>query len=208
MSELFSAGMAWMLFGVVNMSFMAIGAKLLKLYTCQGVIKVAFVRSFIMGLGAYCHGRFIGKVNPFAIQSKMYLPLFWRCLYGSFAFYFELIALYLMPISLAIPIYFTQPIFAMVIGYIYLNEKMSKIDVVGVFVSMVGVILISNPNLLNQKRDLEDYPYFYYGVVSCLCGALSSGFAYLWMRKIGINTHSSAKPMFFGIFSTILLTII
>jgi len=96
----------------------------------------------------------------------------------------------------------------MIIGYIFLDEKMGKRDVVGVFVSMAGVILISNPDLLNQKRDLEDYPYFYLGVASCLCGALSSGFAYLWMRKIGMNTHSSAKPMFFGIFSTILLTIL
>ena len=37
-------------------------------------------------------------------------------------------------------------------------------------------------------------------MVAAVAGGMSSGMAYMWMRKIGMQVHSSIKPLYFGIF--------
>jgi len=107
---------------------MAIGAKLIKLNTPWNVFKVALWRSIIMSLGSYSHAKFKIKVDPFqeVFSSKELIWLmFWRALFGSLAFLFELGAIYLMPISLAMVLYFTQPIFAAFFGYLFNKERLN-----------------------------------------------------------------------------------
>ena len=180
-----------MLFGVTSMSFMAIGAKCIKAYTNINILKVALVRSTIMTFGSYCHGRFIGKIKPFNIDRKTANLLFFRGLFGTLAFYFELIAIYLMPISLAIVLYFTNPIMASLLSYIFIGEKLGIFDFIGIGVSMLGVVIVSKPDLIIpsakdvRMQDHIDYPYYYWGVAAALSGSFSSGLAYLWMRRIG-----------------------
>ena len=96
-----------MLFGVTLMSFMNIGAKLVKINTQHSVLKVAFIRSFIMSVGSYSHGRFIYGVDPFKMSKAMWKLMFWRSLFGTMAFLLEVTAIYLMPISLAIVLVYT-----------------------------------------------------------------------------------------------------
>ena len=136
-----------MLFGVLSMSFMAIGVKCIKLKTDQNVFKIALFRGTIMWLGAYIHGRYFAKVKPYGINREMVKLMFFRGLFGTMAFYFEIIAIYLMPISLAIVIYFTNPMFISLFSYFFLGEKLSKFDIVGMFVSFLGVAIISNPDI-------------------------------------------------------------
>ena len=130
------------------MSFMAIGAKLVKLNTNHGVMKVAFFRSFIMATGAYSHGKFIYGVDPWDIDKDMRWLMLWRSVFGTLAFYFELVAIYLMPISLAMVLYFTQPVFAGLFGFIFNGEKLNKFDIFGVVFSLIGVITVSKPDLI------------------------------------------------------------
>ena len=69
--------------------------------------------------------------------------MFWRSLFGSMAFLFEFSAIYLMPISLAIVLVYTQPIFTSILGFIFQNEKLSKYDILGLIFSLFGVFIIS-----------------------------------------------------------------
>jgi len=137
-----------MLFGVISMSFMAIGAKCIKTYTTINIFKVALARAVIMTAGSYCHGRFVAKIRPFDIDRKTAKLLFFRGFFGTLAFYFELIAIFLMPISLAIVLYFTNPIMASVFSYLFIGEKLGIFDIVGIGVSMIGVVIISKPELI------------------------------------------------------------
>ena len=59
------------------------------------------------------------------------------------AFLFEFSAIYLMPISLAIVLVYTQPIFTSILGFIFQNEKLSKYDILGLIFSLFGVFIIS-----------------------------------------------------------------
>ena len=71
-----------------------------------------------------------------------------RSIFGTMAFFFELVAIYLMPISLAIVLYFTQPVFASVFGFIFNGEKLNKFDIFGVIFSLMGVIIVSKPEII------------------------------------------------------------
>ena len=74
--------------------------------------------------------------------------MLWRSVFGTMAFYFELVAIYLMPISLAMVLYFTQPVFAGLFGFIFNGEKLNKFDIFGVVFSLIGVITVSKPDLI------------------------------------------------------------
>jgi dolichyl-phosphate-mannose--protein O-mannosyl transferase len=47
---------------------------------------------------------------------------------------------------------------------------------------------------------MEKYPYFNWGVVAALFASLSSGFAYLTMRRIGTKISSVVITMYMGAF--------
>ena len=143
-----SKGLLYMLVGVIFMSFMAIGAKLIKLNTPWNVFKVALWRSIVMSIGSYAHAKLHLKTDPFqelSSQPDLVMPMVWRSIFGTLAFLFELGAIYLMPISLAIVLYFTQPIFAGLFGFWFNGERLSKLDVAAAVFSMIGVIILSNP---------------------------------------------------------------
>jgi hypothetical protein len=76
---------------------------------------------------------------------------------------------------------------------------------------MFGVLLLANPTLifpfLKESRgrsfDVNKYPHFYLGVFVALCGSVSSGFAYLTMRRMGTHIHALHGPLYFGVFNII-----
>lgn len=71
---------------------------------------------------------------------------------------------------------------------------------------MIGVILMTNPKLIlpwidfETAYDLKDYPNFKLGVFIALTTAVSSGFAYLAMRKMGTDIDPTASTFHYGAF--------
>ena len=121
-----------------------------------------------------------------------------------------IVAIYLMPVSIAAVLVHTSPIMTSIFSFLVLGEKLSVFDLIGIFVSLIGVIIISNPDLIVSFFDKnvgetiiskKEYPYFTYGVISGILGSMSAGLAYLWMRKIGKKVNASLLPMYFGIIS-------
>jgi len=98
-----------------------------------------------MSVGSYCHGKFIHKIDPFDISKDYFKLMIMRGIYGTLAFLFQLISIYLMPISLAMVLYFTQPIFASVFGYLFNNEGLNCFDIFGIIFSLFGTSIICNP---------------------------------------------------------------
>ena len=79
------------------------------------------------------------------------------------------------------------------------------------------MIIVSKPEIIfskfgieteMSKEDEKDYPYFALGVCSAISGAMSSAGAYVFMRRIGTRVHTCLKPMYFGIFSSIMCIVI
>ena len=51
-----------------------------------------------------------------------------------------------MPISMAMCIIMTMPVWVALIAHFYLDEKMNKLQIVAVFTSMLGVFIINKPH--------------------------------------------------------------
>lgn len=100
-----------------------------------------------MSAGSYGHARIHG-IDPFVMPEGVPYQMFWRSVFGTLAFLCEISAIYLMPISLAITIYFTQPIFAGLFGYIFLGEKLNIFDQCGLVFALFGVLLIARPPVI------------------------------------------------------------
>jgi len=118
----------------------------------------------------------------------------------------QFISLYLLPFSLAIVLQFTQPISAALINYLFNGEKLSTLQWCSIFSAMFGVLCITDPGLLFPWLDIErgynikEYPYFGWGVFFALGHSVSSGFAYLAMRKMGTKIDATASTFHYGFF--------
>lgn len=123
----------------------------------------------------------------------------------------QFVGIYCLPFSLAVVLYFTQPISAAVVSYIFNGESLSPLQIISIFFAMFGVIVLTNPTFvfpfLSEEDAIgyskSDYPHFNLGVFFALFGSVMSGFAYLCMRKLGTTVHSVLNPLWFGIFSVV-----
>jgi drug/metabolite transporter (DMT)-like permease len=109
----------------------------------------------------------------------------------------------LLPLSLAVVLYFTQPISAILVARVFNGEVLNTMQIISVAAAMVGVLLLTNPSIieggdLGKELDFVDYPYYYWGVIAALSGSFCSGFAYLMMRRMGTNIHALHGPLYFG----------
>ena len=91
------------------------------------------------------------------------------------------------------------------------GEKLTKIDIISIISAMIGVIIITNPQLIDSDASqesfdklIEQYPYFYVGIIGSLSYSFFSGMAYVYIRRIGKDVHISLGPMYFGFFSALL----
>ena len=72
--------------------------------------------------------------------------------------YLFLWSMRLIPLSLASSIFYAAPIVTSILSYFLLGEKLSKLEVISIFSSLFGVILLSNPELVfpSLKKEAEE----------------------------------------------------
>jgi drug/metabolite transporter (DMT)-like permease len=161
-----------------------------------------------MALGCYGHAKY-SKIDVLKVPQESATLLFGRCFFGFVSYMGQFVGIYCLPFSLAVVLYFTQPISAAVVSYIFNGESLSPLQIISIFFAMFGVIVLTNPTFVFPFLSPEDaigynksdYPNFNLGVFFALFGSVMSGFAYLCMRKLGTTVHSVLNPLWFGTFS-------
>ena len=93
-----------------------------------------------------------------------------------------------------------------------MGEKLAKLEVVSIFSSLFGVILLTKPELIfsQMKNDVplqDDYNYTT-GIFLSFVGAISGALAYLYCRMIGKTLHPSVHPFYFAITTAIVGTLL
>lgn len=71
-----------------------------------------------------------------------------RCVMGVLSTFGLYLAIEVLPLSLAVTIYYTSPIFAAILCYLFLGEKLSKLEIISIFSSLFGMILLTKPQLI------------------------------------------------------------
>lgn len=129
------------------MGSMNVVAKYVSTETSVTVMQMGVFRGFFMTLGSYSHCRFRG-IDFLKIPDGMGLLLAMRGLFGSLSSLFAFYGIFLMPLSLAVVLYYTQPISASVINCLFNGEKLGALQIISIFSSMVGVVFLTCPEVL------------------------------------------------------------
>jgi drug/metabolite transporter (DMT)-like permease len=78
----------------------------------------------------------------FKVPKRLYMSLTIRVMAGAIAVYFLNLALRRLPLLIVSLIYNTAPIFTALFGWLVLEEKISYIESISLFVCFVGVYFL------------------------------------------------------------------
>lgn len=102
-----------------------------------------------------------------------------------------------LPLADATVIQYTNPVWAGLLAVPFLGERLRRREVLSVLVSMAGVALVMQPSFLfGHGVGLDPVT-----VVIGLVGAMSSGVAYVTVRKLGATEHPAVIVFYFSLVS-------
>jgi drug/metabolite transporter (DMT)-like permease len=187
-------GMRYMAAGAFCFSLMSLLVKLAgaRLPT-QEVVMTRAIVTMILSIAALRHAR----VPPWGTQRGL---LTLRGVFGFLAlscFYHSLTHL---PIADATVIQYTNPVYAGLLAVPLLGERLRRREVLSVFFSMVGVLLVMRPAFLFGGSAHELPPVT---VIIGLAGAMCSAAAYITVRKLGRTEHPAVIISYFSVISVI-----
>eukprot|EP00347_Sterkiella_histriomuscorum_P011479 403372297 len=189
-------------------------------HTQVNVLQAVIMRSMFLGLGSYLHLK-KDKVSVIEIPRRLWKYIVLRAIFGFTSTCSMYIALDYLPLSQTITIYYVQPIFVAIACFVFLGERLAKLEVVSVFSAMFGVILLTQPQLIfpflvedtqtnnstvddsleeGVAKNLSDY---FFGVSLALFGAMSGACVYVVCRVIGKDLHVSVHSFYFAMMTGI-----
>ena len=154
-----------------------------------------FYRSVVQGI--LC--MFVAKVsgiNPIG-PSQHFKLLNLRGLLGGIQIYLYFLTMQFLPISMATALFMTTPIYTLVLGAVFLKEQISKTKISAVFISIIGIVMVSHPNTWSSN------PHDLYGSLCAIGEAISTAFIIIVIKKIG-DVHYSILVFYLSAFMFVL----
>lgn len=184
--------------GFVLMNFMS------KLMYMEGNIN-QFEIVYYRGVSLFLFNLFYALVNHIdilGIPKNIALPLFLRTIFGSIGIILQFTSNIYLPLSIGASLFYIYPIATSVGAFFFLKEKLSKLEIVGLFLAFIGVVCIVSATEENiEYGDIKLYQYLY-----PLLNAMCSVSVYLITRKIGVDVHFIVIPTWFGVMQSFIAT--
>ena len=166
--------MIYMAISSACFSLMAFLLKLLFIKSDVSTFEVTYWQSIMMGVLNFSLFKAYGQDHlkvPQAYRSTLILRSIFAFL-GMVGYY---LALEFTDLSKATTLYWTNPVFTAVISYFIINEYLSFIDWVAIFVSFFGILVMQNPwsqfqESLNKSR--SDLIIDWLGSLAAIGGAI------------------------------------
>ena len=138
---------------------------------------------------------FIMGVNVLDVKKDIRFKLFLRCLFGGIGMPCLFLGLKFIPASKATLIVNIHPMLVSIAAYFVLNEKLTKVKILGVIGAFIGVALFSHhKNLIPGEKD-----EYFIGValasIACIC---TTGVA-VTLRMINQHIHFVMSPFWIGV---------
>ena len=109
----------------------------------------------------------------------------------------------------ATALYFMSPAFTVVLTYYILNEKVNSYQLIGLMLTIIGVVIISRPQFIFNRSENSKYDkYFYICVGCCLFAAICDSFVYIFIRKIGKTVNNAVVLNYLILFGSIFTIIL
>lgn len=100
-----------------------------------------------MAFGCWVHMKKDG-VSFIDIPRHLFKLILLRGLFGFMSTMGLYIAIDYLPMSLAVTVYYTQPIIVAIICFLILGERLGKLEILSIFSAMFGVVLLTRPELI------------------------------------------------------------
>ena len=189
----FPTGLRYMVLAAFFFSLMALLVKVAgqRLPTAEMVLArsvVAVVLSYGMLRRA--------NVNPWGQRKGL---LIFRGLAGFGGLLCMFYALTKLPLADATVIVYTNPVFTAILAALFLREMMGRREVLGLLLSLGGVVLVAQPAFLfGAAADSLDL----FAVGIALLGAIFASIAYVSVRKLGETEHHLVVVFYFPLVAT------
>jgi len=123
-----------------------------------------------------------------------------RAFLGFLGACFILSGLPMMPLSEAIVIQMTTPIFTGLLAISFLNEKYDKTLALTTIFSFLGVILISKPSVIfGENNSAQAFPQRTIGIFITLIGAFVNATTQIAVKKLGAVSSANTTAFYFGL---------
>lgn len=178
---------AWMLLASVAFGS---GSALVKWTAGQaGVATVIFGRSLVITLALLTWSQLRGASLYVGNRRRM----LWRCTVGLSAMTCYFYAVQQIPLSNAVTLQYTAPLFVALFSGAMLRERVSPLIYGCIALSFVGTVLIVSPSLRSVDID---------ALVALISGVLSA-FAYLAVRGLRTSATPDGVVFWFALFCTL-----
>lgn len=134
------------------------------------------------------------KISPWG-HNKALLTL--RGLIGTASLICVFYAVTVLPLAEATLIQYLYPIFTTVLAFIFLKEGIQRSALLCILLSMAGLLIMVQPDVLFGGFNGNFPPLPLAGVVSALLGALGSGAAYVVVRRLSDSEDASVIIFYF-----------
>jgi drug/metabolite transporter (DMT)-like permease len=119
-----------------------------------------------------------------------------RAVSGTGAWYALFVAILVMPLTNAILLTFSAPLWMPVIAWVLFREKASRATWIGAGIGFVGVLLVLQPH----------HTKFNFGALIALAGAFCLAIAFMSVRWLGATEPTSRILFYYFLLSTVLCT--
>lgn len=176
-------------------------------------LQILLVRMAITYIGTliymYCNRSTIQNV-PFG-PSSMRKWLVLRGVTGFFGVFGMYFSLLYLSISDAVLITFLTPTVTVILAWVVLREKLTRMEIAGSVVSLAGVVLIVRPSFLfgtivepSGAVESEDPKQRLIATIVALIGVLGASAVYIIIRFIGSKAHAILSVSYFSMIVTII----
>ncbi|NNK58123.1 MAG: DMT family transporter [Desulfofustis sp.] len=123
--------------------------------------------------------------------------LFARGVVGTIALVCVFYAVTILPLAEATLIQYLYPLFTSLMAYFLIKEKIHISTMVCIGLSLMGLLIMIQPNFLFGAILQESEPLSKLGVSFALLGALGSGLAYVFIRQLSTTENPSVIIFYF-----------
>jgi len=182
------AAVFWMIVGSIAFGTMNAIIKKTEDFDIS-VSTIILVRSSVIAGIVYLWALYYSRPLKIIDRKKMFL----RCFTGLTAMFCYFFSLQRIPITQAVSLQYTAPLFVAIFSGKILKEKVSPYVMFCVLIAFIGVTLIVSPEFGKVETD----------ALFALASGLGAGLAYIFVRDLRATDSPAGVVFWFAMFSTI-----
>jgi drug/metabolite transporter (DMT)-like permease len=155
------------------------------------VLEIVAARAVVSGIISYLDIK--RKKIPLWGNNKPLLIA--RGTVGAFALMFFYYAVTTLPLAEATVLQYLHPVFTAILALFFLKEIIQRSTIICIIVSLIGLLIIIQPNL--QVSNMVSYPWI--SIMAGVMGAFGSAVAYIIIKKLTKTDDSSVIIFYFPV---------